>query len=336
MGRENNAICAYLNDNRRFADLFNVTFFHGKQIVKPEDLENISEKYVEKPATRNSTQKTTERIRDIQKRMKSGAILRILSVESQTHVDYTMPWRCMNYDSLEYGKQIKEIKGRNNTAGIFSSTAERLCGFLKSDRLIPVYTICLYHGRETWDGPKSLQDMMDFGEDSEQWRSLFADYQFRLVCMNEPSNFSQFQTSLGLLFAVLPLRKNTTELKRLITETPAFQKLDKDTMEVIAVMTNNSKVLDEMESYENEGGYNMCEALEGIKEEGAMTKLIELVCKKLTKNKPMETIVDELEEERDTIQTICKVATSFAPDYDIDKIYEAWKLQNNSSSPASE
>lgn len=303
--------------------------------MKPEDLENISEKYVEKPATRNSTQKTTERIRDIQKRMKSGAILRILSVESQTHVDYTMPWRCMNYDSLEYGKQIKEIKGRNNTAGIFSSTAERLCGFLKSDRLIPVYTICLYHGKETWDGPKSLQDMMDFGEDAEQWRSLFADYQFRLVCMNEPSNISQFKTSLGLLFAVLPLRKNTTELKRLITETPAFQKLDKDTMEVIAVMTNNSKVLDEMESYENEGGYNMCEALEGIKEEGriegAELKLVIQVCKKLAKHKTARTIAEELEEDYITIQDIYHAAMPFAPNYNAQEIYKAWKNQSSSS-----
>ena len=42
-------------------------------------------------------------------------------------------------------------------------------GILKSDRLTPTYTLCLYHGKEIWDGPRSLKDMMDFGEDKEIW-----------------------------------------------------------------------------------------------------------------------------------------------------------------------
>ena len=183
MGKDNNALCEYLDNNERSADLFNAQFFQGKQVVTPDELESISEKYIEKPVKTHHNQITTERIRDIQKRLKSGGILRVLAIESQTYVDYTMPWRCMNYDSLEYGKQIRDIKDRNMRNNKFSTSAERLCGFLKSDRIIPVYTICLYHGQEPWDGPRSLQDMMDFGEDSDQWRELFADYRFRLVCM---------------------------------------------------------------------------------------------------------------------------------------------------------
>lgn len=333
MGKDNNALCEYLDNNERFADLFNAQFFQGKQVVHPDELESISEKYIEKPAKTHHNQITTERIRDIQKRLKSGGILRVLAIESQTYVDYTMPWRCMNYDFLEYGKQIREIKDRNMRNNKFSTSAERLCGFLKSDHIIPVYTICLYHGQEPWDGPRSLQDMMDFGEDSDQWRELFADYRFRLVCMNEVNNVSHFHTPLGLLFAVLPLRKDKSALKDLISNDPAFQTLDRETMEVIATMTNNSKVLKNMNSYENKGGYNMCEALEGIKEEGkeegriegADLKLIELICKKLQKRKSPEIIAEELEEELATIQEICNAATRFAPDYDCKKIYAAWK-----------
>lgn len=330
MGKDNNALCEYLDNNERFADLFNAQFFQGKQVVTPDELESISEKYIEKPVKTHHNQITTERIRDIQKRLKSGGILRVLAIESQTYVDYTMPWRCMNYDSLEYGKQIRDIKDRNMRNNKFSTSAERLCGFLKSDRIIPVYTICLYHGQEPWDGPRSLQDMMDFGEDSDQWRELFADYRFRLVCMNETTDLSYFHTELKLLFATLPLRKDTKKLKKMILETPAFRHLNKETMEIIAIMTNNNKVIEDINFYENEEGkYNMCEALEGLKEEGriegADLKLIEQICKKLQKSKSPETIAEELEEELTTILEICNAANLFAPDYDCKKIYAAWK-----------
>ena len=49
------------------------------------------------------------RVRDIKKVVGHKMVLRVLAVESQTHVDYTMPWRCFNYDSLEYGVQIKPV-----------------------------------------------------------------------------------------------------------------------------------------------------------------------------------------------------------------------------------
>lgn len=30
-------------------------------------------------------------------------------------------------------------------------------GLFGSDRLVPVYTLCLYHGENHWDGPRSLR-----------------------------------------------------------------------------------------------------------------------------------------------------------------------------------
>ncbi len=35
-------------------------------------------------------------------------------------------------------------------------------------------TLCLYHGEEKWDGPRSLKDMMDFGADGK--RQKWEDY----------------------------------------------------------------------------------------------------------------------------------------------------------------
>ena len=58
---------------------------------------------------------------------------------------------------------------------------------------------------------------------------------------------------------------------------------------------------------------------------GQELKLIEIVCKKLKKNKSVEQIADELEEKITDIEKIYAVAEKFAPDYDVNKIYEATK-----------
>ena len=102
----------------------------------------------------------TTRMRDIKKRLKTGEGLRILAVEDQSLVNYTMPWRCMNYDCLEYGRQIKQIQENNQEKQEYADEGERTSRFTRSDALIPVYTVCLYHGTERWDGPRRLNEMM--------------------------------------------------------------------------------------------------------------------------------------------------------------------------------
>lgn len=59
--------------------------------------------------------------------------------------------------------------------------------------------------------------------------------------------------------------------------------------------------------------------------QGEMRKLIELVCKKLKKNKTPDCIAEELEEEQDIIRNICEMATMFAPDYKYDEVYKVWE-----------
>ena len=120
MGKENNLMVEYLRDNHRFADLFNGGLFAGKCVVKADELEGAGENYTEfsvppadKPAEAMSPVNTVPRSRDVSKQLKCGATLRILAVEEQSSIDYTMPWRCMNYDVLEYGRQVKDIQRLN-------------------------------------------------------------------------------------------------------------------------------------------------------------------------------------------------------------------------------
>ena len=71
---------------------------------------------------------------------------------------------------------------------------------------------------------------------------------------------------------------------------------------------------------------------EGLKEgrkEGLALGRIGLICKKLQKGKSIETIADELEENVDAIYPIFEFAKNFAPEYDPDKVLDAWLKQNN-------
>lgn len=54
---------------------------------------------------------------------------------------------------------------------------------------------------------------------------------------------------------------------------------------------------------------------------GEKKLLIKLVCRKLKKNKSVQTIAEELEEDLDKVSRICEAASKYAPEYDCDKIY---------------
>lgn len=57
--------------------------------------------------------------------------------------------------------------------------------------------------------------------------------------------------------------------------------------------------------------------------QGEITKLVTLICRKLKKGKTAAVIAEELEEDPALVESICKTAESFAPDYDTEKIYAA-------------
>ena len=61
--------------------------------------------------------------------------------------------------------------------------------------------------------------------------------------------------------------------------------------------------------------------------QGQELKLISLICKKLKKDKSIEQIAEELEEEISVIEPICKVASDLAPEYDVHEIYQALQMR---------
>ena len=66
------------------------------------------------------------------------------------------------------------------------------------------------------------------------------------------------------------------------------------------------------------------EGREKGREEGRERSFIELICKKIRKNKTVEQIADELEADVTVVQSIYSIALLYAPGYEEDKVSDAW------------
>lgn len=288
MGKYDTILNDYLNNNHYFADLFNAVCFHGKQVIQEQDLQDLTGTYIrekeeqlqkiqseQKNRSENKRKSKPEvRIRDLVKQYKNQAVFRILAIENQMHVDYTMPWRCMNYDTMEYGRQIKDIQMANQgemkkESGIECRTFtkdERISRFHKEDQIIPVYTLCVYYGEEPWGGPRSLKEMMRFSV-NDQMEKVFADYPLRLVCLNEWKDFSQFHSTLREVFSALPYRRDKNGLYRLLMENPKYHTLDEESYRVLSLLLGKKKLLELAEPEKGEER-DMCQAIDELIEDG--------------------------------------------------------------------
>lgn len=120
MGKKDEYQFDYLDDNRRFADQINGALFHGKQIVKPEELEPEDSQAVSLGKGNG-----VEKIRSIvdKARIWRGKSLHILVVENQNYIDYRMVLRNMLSESIGYRKQwrqkrraheeVQDLKGKD-------------------------------------------------------------------------------------------------------------------------------------------------------------------------------------------------------------------------------
>ncbi len=122
-----------------------MVLYGGEEVVLPDMLESDSERI-------------GKRHRDLKKRLKNGEWVALIATENQESVDYSMPFRMMEYDCMEYRKQLQEIKRERRRA--IEAAGDHVDEWSlrpgKKDKLKLVHSICLYHGTEEWDGPRSL------------------------------------------------------------------------------------------------------------------------------------------------------------------------------------
>ena len=133
----------YLSDDLRYADLFNGALFGGAQIVDAAKFVESDTKVVV------SGKKKKQCTRDVIRKYGKETNYAVLGVENQEEVNYCMPFRVLEYEAAEYGKQVAKVRRKNWEAKDLSA-GEFLEKYRKTDKLHPCVTLVLYWG-ENWD-----------------------------------------------------------------------------------------------------------------------------------------------------------------------------------------
>ena len=177
MGKANTSVNQWLRDNHRFASLYNGYVFGGRQIIRPEELEDLDRETDILVTDKAGKTKVVGRRRDIVKRWKNNVDLAILACESQDKIHYAMPVRCMLYDGLTYTDQIRELWRMHRGGGAPQgkgelSTEEFLSRFRREDFIYPILTLVFYYDEKKWDGATDLYGMFPPGTEGKdgEWR----------------------------------------------------------------------------------------------------------------------------------------------------------------------
>ena len=330
MGKADVNVNIWLSEKKRFANLFNGVIYGGRQVILPEDLEEVNP--VSSVSVKNRTGKTKnmKKYRDIIMKWRNQATLVLLANESQDKVHYAMPHKVMLYDGMDYETQIRnnwknfnDRRKQNKKTGQpleHLTAGEYLSRFRKKDRLIPIISLVFYYGSEPWDGPVDLYDMFQLEgtkEEKEILEKYLPNYKINLVDAERLKDVEKFSDDLQVILTMLRYRDSKEELTDYINENKKFfQNVDYETSQAMKAFLNMKQIPGEAEHKEEM--IDMCKAIQemyddGVKdgiqqgvEQGRTELLKEQIQRKLKKEKTPTQIAEELEESVEVIEKIIK------------------------------
>lgn len=295
MGEKDIRLKVYFDDAERYADLWNGSVFQGKQIVKAENLESIS------PALDVADEVGAEEmLRDVvMKQSLAGQNYALWTVENQEHIDYGMPVRIMRQEALAYTEQVRR-KQKENAKGKLNKGGEYLYKLKKGDKIHPMSTLVVYWGKEEWDGPKSLHDMIDWGTESEEIQNLVPQYPIHFFDLSKVEHPEYFKTELRPFLELYKYRDDKEAFIDYLKYSEECSKMDNESWDVLAKVTNSPKLINKLknkvEESKEEG--KVCRALQefyndGIAE-GKKTGISVFVEDYLEDGKEPEIIINKL------------------------------------------
>lgn len=261
MGRKEHPLVSYYQKNQNFAELMDGWLFHGEGCLSPDQITNQDRRFLAKSGRKGYR----ERYRDLYKKVEGVTLHLLISVEHQQHVHYAMPVRMMDYDSIAYMTQQAEIADRHEAAGDLTGD-ERLSGFSKADRLLPVISLVLYCGAEPWDGAKSLHELLEFGRVPEALRGYIADYPLHIldVCHTADERLMEFPTDVCAVFLFIKYKDDPENLMKSLSK---IREVRRSTCDAIADCVGERR-LKYIRKTEEGGKVKMCKAIDLLVADG--------------------------------------------------------------------
>ncbi len=225
--------------------------------------------------------------------------------EQQSTVNPNMPVRGLMYYGKMYSRYITE-----NKLNLYGKKLIRIP--------TPRYTV-FYNGAEDYPSVKDLKLSDAFIKPNPTGEF---EWTAHLINLNDGKNdqlLDKCQTLKEYMILINTIRKNSKEMEFEKAVNTAVDSCIKNNVLREFLMKHKSEVLDVCITEYNEKAF-----VDGILEEGELKRLIKQTCKKMQKSLSAEKIADDLAEEDNValIQKIMDVAKTFAPEYDIDAIYE--------------
>jgi hypothetical protein len=263
----------FLSDDRRYADFINGCVYGGRQIVQEEHIQEMDTKLSLRERV-SGRKRYLVKFRDIVRKVIFGMNFAIIGVESQENKDYAFPVRNMIYDAGEYEKQLRKIRKAVRAKKGKLSPGEYLYGFRKEDRMKPAVTFLLYAGKEPWENPEDLWDMLDFTDIPDSLREKVQNYRINLIDIRRLPDTSVFQTDIREVFDFIRCSENKNELKELVENNRYFRHMDEEAFDVAVGYASAPELKVAKEKYADKGGINMCTAIQEMmadsREEGRM------------------------------------------------------------------
>lgn len=258
----------FLKINSVFAQLFSQGVYGGEVEIDPDKLQELDTAVQDTVRLPGGQLKNVERLRDVQKvaMLFDGRIefQVILGAEGQAGVNYYMPVRCMELDALAYSYQCRQIARKAKENKELKKYAD---GVPKGTKIMPTVSLVFYVGKEPWDGPESVYDMLDVPEEIKEWmRKTAPDYRMNLIDARHMSDeeIDRFTGDLRALLLMLRERFDREKLRSAVA-------CHRETWYTLSVIKNDKRYMEYIDSIseeEMERGVNMDAALDYIEKEG--------------------------------------------------------------------
>ena len=183
------------------------------------------------------------------------------------------------------------------------TAAEFLSGLRKGDKISPVLTLTVYYGREPWDGPRNLSELLDTDRLLPGLKPYITDqYPINLLEVRKIRDWEKFRTDLRDVFRLAGCDNDKEQMRRIIEENESYRHLAHDAVNAIAVLTASDQIREYAERQKGDE-INMCKAIddmikdgEAVGEERGLQKGIEIfILDNLEENIPRERIVQKLQ-----------------------------------------
>lgn len=278
----------YIENPIVFADAFNQFLYHGNQKIDPAQLTELDTTEIVIPYGGDGAGVPEQKYRDVMKllyAMTDGKTAYcVVGIENQAEIHYALPVKNGVYDFLQLSHQVskaanahrqtmKESKSKqpdNPQEKEEPTDGEFLSGFWKTDGLIPVITLVVYFGSDSWDAPLSLKEMYSITDNVILAHA--PDYHVNLIAPKEMSDeeINEFHSNLREVMLYIKYSKDKQALDKIVKENIKFQNIERQAAEVINVVTGSK-----LKYPKGKGDVNMCLAIQQMREESEIKGAVE-------------------------------------------------------------